>query len=159
MTQLGACKVGAAVDFAVDDDAAADAGAQCDGNRVFGALGAAREVFTQSRRVCVVFDEHLGVKALLHHLHNLPVVEEQVGGILDHARLGIDRTRNADADALDVVHGQLSLLDRLFGDLRHAVADLAFGTGHCGFAGCARNDFIFLVNNTRHNVGAAQVDT
>ena len=159
VTQLRAREVGAAVNLAVDDDAAADACAEGDGNGVLRALCGACEVLSQSRRVRVILDEHLFAEALVHHLGDLPVVEVKVRGILDDAGLRVHRAGNADTDALHLVHGDARLLARLHRDLRHAVADIALGTGHIGLAGRLGDNLVVFVHHTRDDVGTAEVDS
>ena len=64
-----------------------------------------------------------------------------------------------DADALNIIHCDFRLFNSLKRNLRHAVANFAFGTGYRSFAGRARDNFIFFVNNARNDVGAAQVNS
>ena len=86
-------------------------------------------------------------------------MESQVVGIFDHAGGAVCNARCADADPLDVSHGQTSLFCCLLGNLRHICGDLLFRTGQVCLDACLCQDLIALVDHAGNNVCAAQVDT
>ena len=159
MAELSARVVGAGIDLSVDDDTAADSGAEGNGHSVPRSLGRAREELAEGGRVGVVLDLYLLMEAFLHHIGDLPVGEEEVGRGLDDARLGIDRAGHADTDILDVVRGDPGFFDSLKDYRRHRVANLRLGTGNGRFASRLRYYIILLINDSGHDVCAAEIDS
>ena len=110
VADLAAGEVAAGIDLVVDDDAAAEAGAQRDGDRVVGACERAGLVLAVSRSVGVVLkDDELAVRAVGDHLAQLEVLEVQVVGELDDAGRAVDGAGASDADPRHVVEREVAL--------------------------------------------------
>ncbi len=86
-------------------------------------------------------------------------MEVEVRGILDDACFRVYRAGYADTDALDLVHRNARFFAGFLCDLRHAVADVALGTGYVGLAGRLRYDLVVLVAKTCNDIGAAEVNS
>ena len=90
--------VGAGQQLAVDDDAAADAGAEDHAEHHPGADARAVDGFGQGKAVGIVGDAHLARQQLLQVLPERPADQTGRVGVLDQAAHARFRTGDADAD-------------------------------------------------------------
>src|SRR5262249_34665280 len=105
----------AAVQFPVDDDAAADAGADGDVDEVPYALPGAERQLAEGGGVGVVLQPGADARALVHDLRQrdvAPAFELRRCG--NNAVLGIDPTRRTDADPREIADANLHLARRAF---------------------------------------------
>jgi hypothetical protein len=98
--------VEAAVDFALDDDARSDAGADGNARRAGGVAGGAEAVFAQCRQVDVVLHHHREAEARLQDVFEGQVAPAQAGRPGDHALLVEGDARRAHADAAHLLAGR-----------------------------------------------------
>ena len=160
MAQLSAEVVEARVDFPVDDDAAADAGAQRHHDGVLVPLGGPGQDLAVSGHVGVVFHVDFLPGPLLHVLPQGGVPEFQVVGVDDGPGLRLHRPGSAHADAVRVVHGQPRLFQGLPGALDHPVRhQLRIAHRVCGGHHGLGHDLIVLVHHAGLDEGSAQVDS
>ena len=112
MADLRAGAVSAVEELAIDDDAAADAGAQGCEDHVLGALAAALPEFAQSGNVGVVTGLDGEAHQLGQSLGDVENAPAQVNTLVDHA-LAVDGTGHADAHADDGGLVNVLLVDEL----------------------------------------------
>lgn len=124
VANLAGSEVVADVEVAVDDDAAADAGADEDADEVLG-LGFVFAVEgAEGADVAVVADEDGDGEAFLQLFLKRDVFPPgKVGGEDDFAGIGIDGAGRADADGADVLHGEVAFIDGVVDAAGNAVDD------------------------------------
>ena len=158
VTQLPRRVVHAAVEFSIDDDAAADAGADED------AEGVARFGFelhlidTEHAGLAVVLQEDRHIQPLLQFLDQGHVLPAQVGREDDFPVLRVHRPRGADADGPDLLEGEVAFVDGVDHTTRNPLDDglrsaLGFGA-ELGGAERLQPE----VKNPGENLGAAEID-
>ena len=146
--------------LAVQDDAAADAGADEHGDQAAGAFARAHAMFTHSCYTHVVAQHHRHVVPLLQRAGDLDVLPaRQVGEIHHHAPRAIDDAWCADADSCDALLLDLGRIQRVVHRLLDALND-----GFGAFLGLCRalagaQDVAVVVYNSGQNFRAAQIDT
>ena len=155
VTNFSAAEVGAAVDLAVNDDAGADTGAQCDADRILCTLGCACHILAVCCGVGIVLNESGLAQFGFQILHHGGVVEAQIVGVFDDAGSTVGNAGGAHADPLDLIHGQTSLFGCLTGHLCHICGDLLLRTGQVGLHACLCQDLIALVYHAGNNVCTA----
>ena len=158
VSQLRTHTVGAGIDLMVDDDAAADAGAQGQEHGVCNPGGNARNGFRKARNGRIVVDKDGLIDDLLHDLAQGHHVPAQVGAENNHAGLGVGQTGNAHTDGLDVVHGVACILDNLQGEIRHILDDGFRSALQQRGNGILVQDLARFVYQANRNVGAAQIN-
>ena len=159
MAQLRAHGAHTGVNFAVDDDAAAHAGAQRNEDHVAAAHRRARHGLRQRGAVGVVAEMHGDAEALVEHPAHRHIEPAQIIGPQHHARLAVAGAGGADADAGAVGGDEARLLQRHLHGAAHVGHHLlrrAEGSG--GDAGLG-NDGMAVVHHAHGDVGAAQIDT
>ena len=115
VAELAAQTAAAAVRLAVDEDAAADAGADRDHEEVARALGGAVARLAERREMAVVVDGDLLARARHDERTHVDAGERQVGAELHGLAQEVDLTRDADAHACDFrgVRAGLDLFDEV----------------------------------------------
>ncbi len=153
VAELAAHAPAAPVDGAAEDEAAADAGADGDGDEVALAPAGAEAELAPGHRVGVVLHHdgqagHLGEPALERLL-----APGEVGGEADDAAGLVDEPGGADADGLDLV-----LVGQFLDRLGHGLGDLGRVVGR-GRLQETLDDQPVGVDDARRDLGAADVDT
>ena len=159
MAQLRTGKVAAGINFPIDNDAAANAGTQGNGDSIVGALQSARHIFAIRSRVGIVFHNDLfPLQTVRKHLYHGSIAEGQVVGKFNDTGGPVYRTRRTHANPGYIVQGQTSAFQRGLGGFRHGIRYLLSGF-RLSFCGSAGNDLIVFIDNTNGDIGAAQVDS
>ena len=151
-------KIGACVDLPVNDDTAPYARAQGDAYGVVCALGSPGNKFAVCGSVCVVLHEYGLVNVLLDVLDHGSVYKAQVVGVLNDPVPAVGNAGGADADPLDLIHGQLCIFHCLDCHFCHIPCDLPIRPGAVGLGACLCQNVVLFVHDTCYNVGAAQID-
>ena len=107
MSEFSADAIKTRVDFSVDDDSAADAGAQRNHNYIADAFGRTGDGFAVSRYVGVVFQVNRLVNPILYILCQRSILKLQIAGIDNGAGFHIHSARSAYAHRLDIVDGEV----------------------------------------------------
>src|SRR5262249_51351926 len=116
-------EIEAGVKLAVDDDSAADAGADKDAQHVPGSLRRAVRVFAVGAQAHVVFELHLPGPAGRQHAGQLDVVPLKIRGVAHLANARIDLARNADAQATNGPASDAGLLEQILDATFHLAKD------------------------------------
>ena len=159
MAQLCAHGAHTGVNFAVDDDAAAYAGAQRNEDHIPAAHRCACHGLRQSGAVGVVAETDGDAEPLVKHPAHGDVEPAQIIGTHHHAGLAVAGAGGADADAGAVGGDQARLVQsQLHGaaHIRHHFLRRAEGSG--GNAGLGDN-VVAVVHHANGDVGAAQINT
>src|SRR5204862_1830185 len=114
MSELGRRVGGPAIDVAIDDDPAADAGPERETDDVVRAARRSAPPLPVDRAVRVVVERCRQAEAFAHAVAQRHVGPAEIGRQQDDAGLGVERTRRADADAFDFLS---RFLDRRLGKL------------------------------------------
>src|SRR5206468_6707681 len=101
--------VGAAVELAIDDQAAADACRPGDVDHVPAAPPRAVVKLTQPGHIGVVGELDLGAGGAAHHRDQRHVLPRQVRWIDEHAAPDVDRPRRGDRDAADLLAATMTI--------------------------------------------------
>ena len=160
MPDLRARGVEAGKYLSVDDDAAADARAQRNGNGVLCSLRRTCDVFAVGCGICIVLNVHAARQQLFHCRYQRPVTVAEVGVELHDACMRVHTARRADAHGFDLRgHVQSCPLCELAaqrGDLRF---HLMLRPRQICLAGNAVHDMMCFIYKARLDICAAQVDT
>ena len=160
MAVFGGFELVAGEEFAVENQAAAHAGADEEADDVLIALAGAEVIFTQDAQVDVVADEEGNAELLAHGGGDVIVAPGQVRRKEDDAFILIDHAGGAGR------HGvQFFLIDAGFPD--HLVHDADDDLFHIGGAFAAAlgalfqaiDDLVLLVEDRAEHLGAAHVQT
>ena len=155
MAHFPCCVVAAVHDFAVDDNAAADTGAERNRNEVFHVTARARDRFAERRTVGVIFEINRLVKIFRQNIPRGDFIKAEVVRIFDNTEAFIHGARCADTDRRNFVHGNAGVFDGFIhanGDIRQ---NFLCRTRASSFAFAFADDFIKFVHNTRNNIGSA----
>ena len=161
MTQLAAGIVEARNDLAAEDDTAAHTRAEGNHDGIGGTLGGTRDGLAPSGGVGIVLHEDLLYgEACLDGLADVALVQGgDVAAVFDNAIIMVGDAGGGDAHRLDLGGVNACLLTDGVADGGHVGGDLGGGAlGTRGDAGLA-DDLKLLIDDTRGDVGAAQVDT
>ena len=143
----------------IDDDAAANTGAQGDSNGVVSTFQSTCHVLAVCRCIGVIFHKDLlAFHALGQHLLHGSVFKRQVVGKLNNASLLVDGARRANTNPRHIVNGDACVLQSLISGSRHSVSNF-LGIGNLGLGSGPRDNFVFLIYDTYGNIGAAQIDS
>ena len=153
VAELGAGAGRAAVDLAVEDQAAADPGPDRQHHRVVGAAGGAEEMLGEGGDVGVVVDEDRQPGALADELADRQVVDRQVDRGDRDAAVVVDRRRDAETDGGDAGTGLVGLARSRGPGVDQLVLGLA---GRALLA--LESDLDSGVENARRHLRSAEVD-
>ena len=159
MPHLTGGEVEAAQNFAVQNDAAADAGTQRDDNGILVALGTAGNVLAVGGGVGVVFDIDLAAQQLFHIGTEVPVVIAEVGVKADKAGVEIDAARRADAHIGYVGERDFILACDSAAQVCQCLFQVGSGARQAGRPGDFAHDIVVFVHKTGGHGGAAQINT
>ena len=156
---FGGDAVGAHEHLAVENHAAAYAGAQGDEHGIAHIGAHARDGLRETGHGGVVVYKHRLVNFLLNQLHQGHVVPAQVGAEGNAAGAGILNAGDADAHGMHFVQGMAALPKRLQGDLGHIVYHgLMTAVLVRGAAAFVQNRAVFI-HYAGLDTGAAYVNT
>ena len=158
VADLCAREIGACIDLAVDDDAAADARAERDADCIDRALCSARDKFAVGCGVRVILNECRSAGRLGDPLDHRDIVEIEVVGIFDDAGRRICDARRTDADPLDLLRRQACLRDRVQRAGGHIRRDLLCGARTVGLARDLFENLIILVYESGDDIRAAEIN-
>ena len=159
VADLAAYAVEAAPRTAVDDDAAADAGAQRQEHAGGGALAHARDAFGKAGHGGVVVDKDGLIDIFLELAAQRNVLPAHVGAENDVAGFRVRDAGDADAHRMNVVHRKFGFFQHLQSAVTHVRDDLLIGTAdqRGGFA--LMDELTFFVHQTDLDAGSAYVNT
>ena len=158
MTDLAAGTVDTVDHLAVNDDAAANTGAQSHEHNVLTATAAAHPAFTQSGHGGIVAGNHPEAGEAAQGLMDVEHAPTQVDALVHHAVV-IHRTRHTDADAQNILVGDLVFVQVLHnggGDVRQD--QLAAVCGDRGDLPLVKHGAVFFKVSDLDG-GAAQIHT
>ena len=158
VADLAAHAVEAAPRTAVDDDAAAHAGAQRQEHAGRGALAHARHALGKAGHGGVVVNKDGLVDVFLQLAAQGNVLPAHVGAEDDVAGLRVRNAGNADAHGVNVVHRQLGLVQHLQGAAAHVRDDLLIGAAHQRGGLALMDQLTLLVHHADLNAGSAYVN-
>ncbi len=154
MAHFTGCKVCAVENAAIHNDAAADARAERDGNKILYAGARSGLRLAKGRTVGVVFQINGLADPFTQHLLRRNVLKIQIVGEFDNACRLIDRARRADADGGDILHGEPGCFYRHMYRFRNIVKDLLRRAGRIRLQLPYADDSIIVIHHARTNVGA-----
>ena len=159
VTQFRTCEVEAGVKLAVDDDTAAEPGAQGDHHGNGSACCNACHCFCLGCCVCVVFNVNRLAVHQSGQIGSQRILQEgNVVGVFHHTGHIVCGTGSRHTDESDLVHPDPHFFHELTGQLCH-IRNNGIGTpfGLCGYAALL-HDFEFFVYKTDGNIGTAKVN-
>ena len=159
VAQFGTGIVAAGINLMVDNDTAAHASAQSDGDGVVSALQGTRHVLAVGRGIGIILHKDLfTLHTLGKHLLHGRIFKGQVVGKLDDARGLIDGAGRANSHPGHIGQCNAGVLQSGIGRLSHSVRHL-LGVFQLCFRGSPRDDLVILIHDADGNIGAAQVNS
>ena len=159
VTHFTGGEVEAAQNLAAQDNAAADAGAQSNDDRIVVPLCTARNVLAVGGGVGVVLDIDLAAEQVLEVRAEVPVVIAEVRVEAYEAGGKVHAAGRADADIFDVGKIDLIILGHGAAQVGQCLFQILRRARQTGGPGQLADDLIIFVDNTGGHCGAAQVDT
>ena len=146
-------------DLAVQNDAAAHAGAQGHSHKILRPVAATGKRLTQCGAVGVILYKYIvNPQALPKHFPGRHIVKGQVVGKLDHA-VCIAGTGRAHTHGHQVTHGELGLPHGLAAHLLHIVKNGVGRARRIRLGFCSRDNIILIVHHGGNNIRAPQVNS
>ena len=158
MAHFAAGKIASGENFSVNDDAAANACAERNGNGNFRAAQGAGTVFAESRRIRVVFENCLFARLALHQLLKGQVFKPQVVRKLNHAGIAVDGPGASNPNIGNVGKRQAGFPQCFVRRRRKLFADFIVGARDARFAARFHKELVRFVRNACRYVCSAEVD-
>ena len=157
MTHFPGAPPAAVIEFVVNDDSPADAGADKNCNHVPRASAGSQHVFAHGPGIDVVVKNHRGVQELAQLFGERILRPVQVWGSHDQSILPIDHSRGSHTDSFRLPDPFPNVEEKLFNGIRDALHHLIRSQFRLGRARAIGQNLSFGIECHDHHAGPAQI--
>lgn len=145
-------------EFAIEDEAATDAGASPDTQDILRTFGSAEALLTQDRDVDIVIEENRCAQAGRENAGEFVVGPIQIDGFENDSGIRIDGAGGTDADGGDLRGGDAGLVAGLLNAAGETIDNSGGALFSAGFFAGSAEEFVVGIDDTDLHVGAAEIN-